>query len=170
MKKFTKKLAALLICVITVFTTLAPTAFAAGKTISGTSAKEVTLTVVTGNKETGSWLLGKYGNYITFKPKAGIANRVCKLNNKKSTSRMYCQFMVFLTTESGTTTWNSFSDDDYKIKLSPNSTYKITIRPVTDWYFAQFSIANFWIYKDWKKDASWTISKQLGIKSITVNK
>ena len=113
----------MLICIITVFTTLAPTTFAAGKTISGTSAKEVTLTVVTGNKETGSWLLG-----------------------------------------------NSFSDDDYKIKLSPNSTYKITIRPVTDWYFAQFSIANFWIYKDWKKDASWTISKQLGIKSITVNK
>lgn len=166
MMKKMKRLAAIVLCVITLAVSMSPAVHAAnaGSGVKGSSRSAVTFTVETGKTATGSRLFGNYGNSITITPKNGKANVENKFTGKKSTTSAYCQYWINVTSlKTGNTVRYIMNNKDVKIQLSPNQKYKITVTPKTDWIFWQYSVANFWYYNSWNKHATWSVSKTVGV-------
>ncbi len=145
--------------IFSMFASIAVSAYAANlcKPVKGTSAKTVTFTVKTGSRVCGA-------NRIILTPSKGVINTTNKFTGRRSTSKQYGFYQVYITDKkTGRTTWLSLYGKKLTIPLDPNRTYTIKIVPNNESLKWQMSILNIWEYGSWKKNASWSVTRTYGI-------
>ena len=123
------------------------------KTVKGNTGSTVTFTVKTGKKESG-------GNKVTLTPAKGVVNRKNKFTGKTSTEKCYGLYIIYLTNEkTHKTTWTTMYNKKVTLTLSENTTYTIKVKPLNDSLFEQLGFCNFWYFKGWKTNATWSATK-----------
>lgn len=123
------------------------------KTVKGNTGSTVTFTVKTGKKEPG-------GIKVTLTPSKGVINRKNKFTGKASTEKCYGLYGIYLTNEkTGKTTITTMYSKKVTLTLSENTTYTIKVKPLNDNLYLELGFCNFWYYKGWKTNATWSATK-----------
>ncbi len=165
MKKFFRKLAAFLICVIamsTVFPSNVEAAENKGSKINGSTKKATTFIVKTGDR-------GYWSDYIKISFTKGTLNGKNKFTGSKTSKKSYGRYNIIITdTKTGKSACQyAINKSSVTVKLSDNRTYKIQVVPVNDLHFWDMSEYNVWCYTSWKQHATWRIAATKGIRSCS---
>jgi len=156
-KKY-QRIISTILCVILVLSTFATPVLAATKyKVSGSTAKTKVIMVQTGKKISG-------GNYIRITPSKGVIYSTNKFTGKNSTAKQYGLYYVYITNnKTGSTTFTSMYKKTLKLRLDPNTTYSIRIEPKNAFLVDQLEFCSFWYYGKWKTNATWQVTKTVGV-------
>lgn len=159
---------ALVLTVITLFSTLSISASAATvcSQITGTPKAATTFTI----KTTSRWLAS---NKITFTQSKGTASFTNWVGVDKNRSTYAIYSITYSKIVNGkvvSTKSETWKDGSHSIKLDKNSTYKITVTPLSASAYTFLLHPTWGAFNNWVKAPQWSVKNVKGVNYCTFTK
>lgn len=156
---------AIILTVMTLFSTLSISASAAKvcQQVTGTPKAKTTFTV----KTTSRWLLSDKITFTQSKGTASFKNWVGVDKNRSTYAAYNITYSKIVNGKVVSTKSETWKDSSHTIKLDKNSTYKITVSPISTDYYTLRMHPTWGAFNNWVKTPQWSVKNTKGINSCS---